>query len=418
MLTIEQKSFFARNGFVRIPGALPADACDALIKVTHGRLPSSWNPAAPRTWVGEVTDSCHTGELAWFKGLLKYQRGDLLSDETIRANFEPGSPMARFAQALLGEPLAPLTIRGLYPILPVADADVEKPRQPHIEGHAAQIVAVTYLADVKPGGAGLLVWPGSHRDIYPAMKSKLDYDATDAYPDIYSAWTAKKPLELTGERGDMFLTHHRLLHAPNVNRSEHIRYAFLCDYKREDFATLCGQPPGPDLWEDWPGLADLSPAERDAPADFVLTPVRPPRKRAVASSSHERATLIKRDSAILDQGRHRGDIWLQLSDDRGITQNPKLLPRGSDLKSTGVQMSVNGQFVESPFAFDLFHCIKNPTGRYQVSVTGVQNTCWLKVLLLCSPYQTSRVVAEWQLEPGAAHSLHFDAPPELQQLAV
>jgi ectoine hydroxylase-related dioxygenase (phytanoyl-CoA dioxygenase family) len=132
-------------------------------------------------------------------------------------------------------------LRGLYPIFPVPDCAAYHPFQKaHTEAHPSQLITVSYLRDVEPGGGGLLIWPGSHRAIYPRMASKLEYIEADGYRGAFEEWTMKQPLELAGRSGDVIIIHHRLLHAPSVNRGNRVRFGFLCDYRSTDYRRLCG----------------------------------------------------------------------------------------------------------------------------------------------------------------------------------
>lgn len=162
-----------------------------------------------------------------------------------------------------------------------------------------------------PGGGGLHVWPGSHREIYPNMGSKLEHVTTPEYEEIFNRWVRLQPLELHGERGDVVIIHHRLL---------------LCDYQRSDCKTLIAQRPSPDVWEDWPAIAALPAHLRDAPSDYTLSPLpddqlvpaswsAKDRLSGANSSTGDPSSIRKSDASILARGRQVGDVWIALSDD-------------------------------------------------------------------------------------------------------
>ncbi len=85
-------------------------------------------------------------------------------------------------------------------------------------------------------------------------------------------------------RGDLIFTHHRLLHGPSVNRSTAIRYAFLCDYKRDRFAEMCREASTADIWADWPTIAALPAKMRDGASDYELQRKAPREQRAAPGS--------------------------------------------------------------------------------------------------------------------------------------
>ncbi len=172
MLTQDQLGFFARNGYLLIPRALDDGVCDELISMTQEKFPDHWDPHDVETWTGEVTDSCHSGQLREFKGLLKFQHKDLVEHPTIAQNLGFGSTAWTVAEALIGSDLADLRVRGLYPIVPLQEGAATAPFKPHVEGHPVEVIGFGYLVDVPEDGGALLIWPGSHRDIYPAMESE------------------------------------------------------------------------------------------------------------------------------------------------------------------------------------------------------------------------------------------------------
>lgn len=144
MRTPQHARAFARNGFLHLRSLVDAATCRALVERTCTVLPASWRRDDPRTWSGPVADSCHDAPLEHRAGLLKYQLRDLAADPHVLATYQPPSPVHDLAHALIGRPLHRIRVRGLYAIAPAPRPDLlpHAPR-PHVEAHAAHIVAST-----------------------------------------------------------------------------------------------------------------------------------------------------------------------------------------------------------------------------------------------------------------------------------
>ena len=180
MLSEAQLGFFARNGFLHVPRWIDPDTCRQMVDHTWRRLPPGWRRDDASTWTGSVGDSCHIAGLEARLGLLKFQGGDLLQNPSIDGAFASNARGGELADALLGHPLGRFRVRGLYCIAPMPASSSHR-GEPHIEAHPSQLIALCYLEDVAPRGGGLHVWPGSHRELYPALGSKLEHVTTLAY---------------------------------------------------------------------------------------------------------------------------------------------------------------------------------------------------------------------------------------------
>lgn len=423
MLTQQDLGFFARNGFLHVKGLIDQATCAELVDHTWTRMPPEWSRHDPDSWVGELPDSCHIADLRIRRGLLQFQKGDLIGHPTIERTFSAGAIGGQLGRALIGAPLAQMRLRGLYSIVPLPPSYSYSPfKKPHIESHPAQLIALCYLEDVLPGGGGLLVWPGSHRDLYPVMGSKLEHVSTPEYQEAFWRWSALEPIELSGRRGDIVIIHHRLLHAPSLNRTQRIRYGFLCDYQRSDFRTLCTQPPGPDLWEDWPAISALPSDLSDGPSDYVLGRQSP---AAIASLENARvqalsldhgdshpSSIRKGDASVLARSRRDGDVWLLLSDEASTASDTELFPRGSDLTAAGVSILVNGQPVASVCKYDFICKIAAPSPGDVIEVRGLDRPAWLRVLKIQLPFIRSQFLMRQALQPGG-HRLTFEPAPAL-----
>lgn len=422
MLTQEQLSAFARNGFLQVKNMVDPKTCAELVDHTWTRMPPEWSRDDPDSWSGELSDSCHVADLRIRRGLLQFQKGDLIDNPVVTRAFSAQAIGGDLGRALLGAPLAAMRLRGLYAIIPLPETTPYSPfKKPHIESHAAQLIALCYLEDVKPGGGGLLVWPGSHRDIYPVMGSKLEHVSTPEYEEVFWRWAVKEPVELPGERGDVVIIHHRLLHAPSINRTRRIRYGFLCDYQRNDFRTLSTQPPGA-MWEDWPAISALPRHLLDGPSDYVLksqsdsalSVVDTIRNQALSldhGESHP-SSIRKGDASVLARSRREGDLWILLSDSPVTEHDTELFPRGSDLTEAGVEMLVNGQPVTSVCKYDIISKLEAIGPGDQIEVRGLDRPAWLRVLRIRLPFIRTEILAQKALQPGVTRLAFEDAPPK------
>jgi len=415
--TVEEKAFLARNGFLQVSGFVPDDVCAALVDHTWTRFPAHWSRNDPATWTGEVADTCYVQDLYERRGFMRFQKGDLVGNPVVDGMFGATARGGAFAQGLIGRPLSRMRVRGLYSIAPVPDTvTFEMGVRPHIEAHAAQLIALHYLEDVGPGGGGLLVWPGSHRAIYPVMESKLEHVVTQGYDAVFADWAGREPVEMSGRRGDMVIIHNRLLHAPGLNRSPNIRYGFLCDYQEAHYRDLCAQKPGPDLWEDWPAIAALPADQRDAPCDYDLPPrqdahVTAPMRmdtQALSATSQiasDPTFVRKLDASIIARSRRDGDTWLILSDHAGTRNDIQPIPMGSDLTTAGVRVVIDGVPVESAVRYDIMARVDLPDRAVRVTVTGLDRPAWLRILRVRLPFERTAFVARAALHPGHAETV-------------
>ena len=417
ILTEEQLGFFARNGYLHVRRLIDEDTCRKLVDHTWTRLPPSWKRDDASSWAGMVPDSCHTSDVRTRRGHLQFQKGDLLDNPVIDGAFSHTATGGRLGRELIGHPLAKMRVRGLYCIVPLANSVTFKGVRPHIESHAAQLVGLCYLEDVGKGGGGLSVWPGSHREVYPVMGSKLEHVPTPAYDAVFEKWSRLQPIEIDGQRGDVVIIHHRLLHAPSINRSERMRYGFLFDYQRDDFRLLSTARPGANLWEDWPAIDALRPWVRDAAPDFELRPaqgsaeVAPlPSQQHRLSGAHNRETdpsnVRKGDASALARSRRDGDIWIALSDQACTADDTELFPRGSELSARGVSVRVDGRPVLSICRYDIISRLDLASGEHVIEVDGLDRPVWLRVLKVKLPFIRTAFLAKGHLHPGK-HRLRF-----------
>lgn len=425
MLTREQARFFARNGYVHVSGVVDAPTCRHLVERTWQQLPPHWRRDDPGTWRGAFADSCHEADLDARGGLLKYQCKELAADPHVVAAFQRPSPVHDLAHALIGKPLHAIRVRGLYAIAPqVRPGPARRAFSPHVESHPANLVVLTYLDDVEPGGGGLSVWPGSHVDLWHAFDSKLEHAARSDLAARIARWSSYEPVELPGRAGDVVLTHHRLLHSPSRNSRRRIRFAFLCDYTPLDHLERCREAPGADPWADWPGLRSLAGDGLETASEFEL-------RRTASASVMQRSlawirSLVgkrglptvgsseanKCDASRLARSKRPGDVWLSLSDcDDHFDRNHTLDPRGNDLTALGVRVQLNGRTLGSATRGDFTARLAVQPGRNELTIEGVRGPLWLRVVSIRLPFVASEVLLRRAIDGrDATVRCSFDAP--------
>lgn len=423
MLNADELGFFARNGFLRVPGVASEADCQVLIEETWKLLPAHWRRDEPAGWTGSVQDSCHTAPVDFRRGHLKFQKGSFPVLDVHHACFATDSPLGQAAQALLGVPLAPVRHRGLYCVVPTEFGEPASRPAHHIESHPAHLIALTYLADVAQGGGGLLVWPGSHRELYRTMGSKLEHVSTPASIEAYSRWTRYEPFEVFGRRGDSVLIHHRLLHAPSVNRSSRMRYAFLCDYMRHDFKLQCAQAPGDDLWADWPALRGLAGQRVDEGSDIRLAQARPVDADAAgAASAGLRPALdvsvrLKTEASRLARLRQPGDLWLVITDDEAASRNASVLPAGWSGAGQGLKLLVDGERVHSLTKAEWITRLQAAGPSVRIQVSPAPRPLWMKLVRVALPFEASVLLHRAALPVGRPLQVHVPLAPEASAAA-
>lgn len=398
--------FFARNGFLHLKNVVSEEATAYLVDETWKRLPPYWSRNDPSSWVGEVTDSCHSADINYRRGHVKFQKGALIGDKVIVEAFDRDSSLGEFAQAIIGRPLAKIRVRGLYPNIPPPDAAyLREYIEPHVEAHPVHIIALCYLSDVPTKSGGLLVWPGSHLDLYSSFRSKLDFVASSEYEKHFKQWSSLRPIELCGSRGDVILIHHRLFHAPSLNRSRSIRFAFLCDYVSSDYPELCKQQPGTQLWEDWASIASVV-GDRTLAADFCLSPWSEAEKSGITVHDLSGTARRKRDASVLARMRQPGEVWLCLSDNpRSATRN-NLDPCGTDITAKGVRVFLNNKKIRSKLQNDLIEKVNLVSGSNHIRVVGIGEPLWLRLIRIELPFTKSHIIFQSHLD-GCSPEINF-----------
>ena len=122
-----------------------------------------------------------------------------------------------------------------------------------------QVGAVVYLTDVEPLGGGIHVVPGGHKLVREACEQ------SSMGRHLHSNWTNIKDfpetVEVTGEAGDIILSHYLLPHAASHNRRARTRFAYFIRYSCLDHPFFPPPQPAVDRF-NMRQLKAMSPAAR------------------------------------------------------------------------------------------------------------------------------------------------------------
>lgn len=243
MLTADELRFFIRNGYFVRRGALDPDLCQQAVAVGWKRLDAMGFPRSPERWKRDRS-------IRKCRGIVKL-RGDICSDRTLISVLPRNAEVQSIAAQLLGDDCVSTGVRGLYPTFPIPRW-MSFPFEPHIEVHPLRLFFVGYLDRVSAAGGALLVWPGSHIEMYQSFDSKLGYIPNAAFTKHYDYYDPRVPVELTAEAGDVIVLHHRVLHSGSNNNGNSIRFAMFADFLMQQDLLALNAAPGQDMWEDWP----------------------------------------------------------------------------------------------------------------------------------------------------------------------
>jgi phytanoyl-CoA dioxygenase PhyH len=244
MLTSEQREEFDRLGMVRVPGAIsPGDAremCDLVWKSLHRRYQIRRD--APKTWEARRTTGTHDlPKSVTFEKISSPAICEALDDLLGRGNWERPE---RWGSLLVAFPES----RDRWNV-PHQSWHLDYPASRAQEALFA-VRLFTCLAGLQPGGGGTVFVAGSHRLVQdlvrvgevetlrsaearkalirtcPWVKELCSYDEkADRIQQFMrsaagSGEVEVRVVEMTGDPGDVLLTHPLLLHAPAKNCAE------------------------------------------------------------------------------------------------------------------------------------------------------------------------------------------------------
>jgi ectoine hydroxylase-related dioxygenase (phytanoyl-CoA dioxygenase family) len=245
MLSGEQIESFCALGYCVGHVSLNEESIARAAQTVWDLCPKSFDSDSPETWQGQVQDCCKSESMEERRGRVKFR--ECLRDERWLYDLTAANPEILAAVAdLIGDPVTPQYVRGLYPVFPSAP----RPAEGHCDQHVFQVGVVLYLSDVLPHGGGFTVWPRSHHLMHKRHRTLGGTERRRTFDRTLKRVEATSPVEITGPVGTVIFWHQRLVHTAGINTRRTVRHATLCDFKNEEFLGAAQTTPT-DLWETW-----------------------------------------------------------------------------------------------------------------------------------------------------------------------
>ena len=246
MLADEEINAFFTQGYCVARVSLPEGVVERAINTVWALCPTSFDRHAPDTWQGEFRDCCKTQSIDERRGRVKFR--ECLRDQRWLYDLSAGNTEILEAVGdLIGEPVPPQYVRGLYPVF----RTTRRPPEGHCDQHKFQVGVVLYLSHVFPHGGGFTVWPASHHEMAKHHGSLGGKDRLRTFNKAVARVEAStRPIEVTGPPGTVVFWHHRLVHTAGINTLPQVRHATLCDFKNERFLAAADDKTR-GLWETW-----------------------------------------------------------------------------------------------------------------------------------------------------------------------
>lgn len=268
MLSAEEMCAFVERGYIIKRGLIADNSLESAIDRLWDFLPSRFGRHQPWTWRGKLCDCDGNKGIRERRGRFKL-REEIWFEPAWNEMLPLDPRVHAVAEALLGRGQVEPTerIRGIYPIFPAWLLRRAKPSG-HIDRHIYQIGVIAYLADVKPGGGGFTVWPGSHRLFFNHFTTHVGIEPS---PTLQAQLDRNKKrvsdsVELHGQRGDVIFFHQRLMHAAGRNRRLAVRYAMLAEYRCRDWQAAADDTDLSQMWRYWRGVSQLGEPSETAPS--------------------------------------------------------------------------------------------------------------------------------------------------------
>ena len=261
-LTHAQKLEFHENGYVRIPGVVPAVMVDAAVKAINHSFGNGIDPAKiitfrSQTFCPELRQAPEITDL--------YNR----------------TPVKLLAESMIGQgkvsPISRAQIAVRFPLLddppPALGPHLDGRYSPHNGVPQGELRSFTMLvgialSDVSTDYAGnLAVWPGTHHLYEQYFRENgagiLQLGGAQGMPPV----DMPQPQQMIVGAGDAILVHYQVAHTAAPNVSPHPRYAIYfrlhhVDHEAQRFEALT------DIWLEWEGMREIVAQHRPCiPAD-------------------------------------------------------------------------------------------------------------------------------------------------------
>ena len=188
-----------------------------------------------------------------------------LRDKPVMTDLFNKSPLFPLCETFVGE--GNLLMAGGVQIalrFPAATSDPVEPRG-HIDGRGTgtngmekgtfargfTALVVVLLSDLPdPYCGNFTVWPGTDRQFEQVFREHGPAALAEA---IDTMPIEQKPVQITGQAGDVAICHHQIVHTACPNSSPNIRYAAIfrachVDVKKNGIESMT------DIWREWPGV--------------------------------------------------------------------------------------------------------------------------------------------------------------------
>lgn len=243
-LTTQQKQAFRDNGYVKLPGVVPAEMVGRARQAINAYLgQNGMDPAALTKYRAQT-----------------YCPG--LGKEPVITDLYNASPLKELAESAIGTgKIKPVTSGQIALRFP----SVDPPREPgpHIdgmysptngvkEGTIANFTALVgvFLSDLpQPYAGNFTVWPGTHTLYEKYFREHGPQSLLDGMPKV----ELPAPAQFLGQAGDAALVHYQLAHGIAGNGSPNIRYAIFFRLSHVDHESVKWECMT-DLWREWEGL--------------------------------------------------------------------------------------------------------------------------------------------------------------------
>ncbi len=246
MLTTDQKRSFYENGYLVLPGIVPAERVHAAVKAINHSLGSQ---GLPPDKLVEYSARSYCPELQNTPAITDLVNGTPLwtAVESLTA---PGQ-----IRPIRGGQIA-LRFPSPTPRMPGPHIDgMYSPTNGVPKGKIANFTALigVLLSDLpNPDSGNFTVWPGTHRTFETYFRERGPESLLDGMPKT----AMPAPVQITGRAGDAVICHYQLGHTANGNGSPHIRYACffrLSHVEHDSVHWECMT----DIWREWAGMREV-----------------------------------------------------------------------------------------------------------------------------------------------------------------
>ena len=246
-LSHAQRLEIYRNGFVRIPGAIPPAMVDAALRAINASVGQGMN----------------VDDMPIFRS--QSYCPDVKNTPAITDLFNK-TPAFALAESAIGEgKIRPVGGGQIGLRFPSMQDPPGQPR-PHLDGMYSPtngvpqgtiqnftMLAAVFLSDVPgPYCGNFTVWPGTHH-LYEAYFREHGPEALlDGMPKVQ----LPEPVQVTCRAGDLVLCHYQIAHCAAPNVSPHVRYGIFFRLSHIDHAGQKREVMQ-DIWREWEGLREI-----------------------------------------------------------------------------------------------------------------------------------------------------------------